>query len=165
MKQNRKRSKIIDLSSHPSYEKGQEGLREKNLRIKFSSAVVPVLADMDFLITSLKMLGPRRKTVRRFVKMRLDKCRRQFFISELAACLKVQDECRCLKKYIQHLKINDARALFLYINDSIVTDMQLGQLRAVECHEKEMSGSRLSELTKKIAMSETGVNFCSAFFY
>jgi len=150
--QNYKELNVITLSDHTAFEKNElveTGKTDPAYRDK----------DMDFIETLFRFLGDKRHTVISFIRMKLDRQRRAFFIKDLKMCENLRQESRCAKKYIGYLKVNDAKALLMSL-----PDMLPGKIEALTFHGEDMPENRLMKFAKTFGLSDDDVMFCMFFF-
>jgi len=114
---------------------------------------------MDFIETLFRFLGDKRHTVISFIRMKLDRQRRAFFSQELKMCKNLRQEGRCVKKYIGHLKVNDARALLMSL-----PDMLPGKIEALTYHGETSPENRLMKFAKTFGLSNEDALFCMFMF-
>lgn len=150
--QNHKELNVITLSDHATFEKN-----ELPATVKTQSAHRD--KDMDFIETLFRFLGDKRHIVLSFVRMKLDRQRRAFFNRELQMCESLRQEGRCVKKYIGHLKVNDAKALLMSL-----PDMLPGKIEALTYHGEDMPENRLMKFAKTFGLSDDDALFCMLFF-
>jgi len=150
--QNHKEQNIITLSEHPVFEKNEVSGTEKTGHVSRNK-------DMDFIETLFRFLGDKRHTVISFIRMKLDRQRRAFFAKELGICDNLRQESRCVKKYIGHLKVNDARALLLSL-----PDMLPGKIEALSFHGETSPEKRLMKFAKTFGLSDEDALFCMFMF-
>jgi hypothetical protein len=150
--QNHKELNVITLSDHAAFEKNE--LFET---CKTESAYRD--KDMDFIETLFRFLGDKRHTVTSFIRMKLDRQRRAFFTTDLKMCDNLRQEGRCVKKYIGHLKVNDAKALLMSL-----PDMLPGKIEALTYHGEDMPENRLMKFAKTFGLSDDDALFCMLFF-
>jgi hypothetical protein len=150
--QNHKELNVITLSDYAAFEKNElsaAGKTETVCRDK----------DMDFIETLFRFLGDKRHIVLSFIRMKLDRQRRVFFIKELNMCESLRQESRCIKKYIGQLKVNDAKALL-----TSLPDMLSGKIEALTFHGEDLPENRLMKFAKTFELSDDDSLFCMLFF-
>jgi hypothetical protein len=150
--QNHKELNVITLSDHATFEKNElpaTGKTQNTHRDK----------GMDFIETLFRFLGDKRHIVLSFIRMKLDRQRRAFFIKELSMCENLRQESRCVKKYIGHLKVNDAKALLMSL-----PDMLPGKIEALTYHGEDLPENRLMKFAKTFGLSDDDALFCMIFF-
>ncbi len=147
-----KEQNIITLSNHPAFEKNELFATEKTGPARRDK-------DMDFIETLFRFLGDKRHTVISFIRLKLDCRRRSFFSNELKMCENLRQEGRCVKKYIGHLKVNDARALLMSL-----PDMLPGKIEALSFHGETSPENRLMKFAKTFELSDEDALFCMVFF-
>ncbi len=150
--QHPQKKNVITLSNHRSFEKNELCVAEK-------SEAAPRDKEMDFIETLFRFLGDKRATVISFIRMKLDRQRRAFFINELKICKNLREEARCVKKTIGYLKMNDARALLMCL-----PEMLPGKIEALMYHGETSTENRLMKFAKTFAMSDEDALFCMLFF-
>lgn len=150
--QNHKELNVITLSDHAAFEKNElpaTGKTQNTHRDK----------GMDFIETLFCFLGDKRHIVLSFIRMKLDRQRRVFFINELKLCENLRQEGRCAKKYIGHLKVNDAKALLMSL-----PEMLPGKIEALTFHGEDLPENRLMKFAKTFGLSGDDALFCMLFF-
>jgi hypothetical protein len=150
--QNHKEQNIITLSNHPAFEKNELSATEKTDQPRRDK-------DMDFIETLFRFLGDKRHTVISFLRMKLNRQRRSFFNNELEMCENLRQEARCVKKNINHLKVNDARALLMSL-----PDMLPGKIEALTYHGETSPENRLMQFAKTFELSDEDTLFCMFMF-
>jgi hypothetical protein len=150
--QNHKELNVITLSDHAAFEKSELFEADKT-DLAYRDK------DMDFIETLFRFLGDKRHIVFSFVRMKLDRQRRTFFSRELKMCESLRQEGRCVKKYIGHLKVNDAKALLMSL-----PDMLPGKIEALTYHREDMPENRLMKFAKTFGLSDEDALFCMLFF-
>jgi len=150
--QNYKEINVITLSDHKAFEKN-ELIEGDKTDLAYRDK------DMDFIETLFRFLGDKRHAVMSFIRMKLDRQRRIFFINELKLCEDLRQESRCVKKYIGHLKVNDAKALLMSL-----PDMMPGKIEALTFHGEDLPKNRLMKFAKTFGLSDEDALFCMLFF-
>ena len=150
--QNHKEQNVITLSNHKAFEKNELFATEKTGPAHRDK-------DMDFIETLFRFLGNKRHAVISFIRMKLDCQRRAFFSKELKMCENLRQESRCIKKYIGHLKVNDAKALLMSL-----PDMLPGKIEALIYHGETSPEKRLMKFAKTFDLSDEDALFCMFFF-
>jgi hypothetical protein len=150
--QNHKELNVITLSDHAAFEKNELSAGDK-------AETVYRDKDMDFIETLFRFLGDKRHMVLSFIRMKLDPKRRAFFSKELKMCENLRQEGRCIKKYIGHLKVNDAKALLMNL-----PDMMPGKIEALAYHGESSPENRLMKFAKTFGLSDADALFCMLFF-
>jgi len=143
---------VITLSEHPVFEKNEVFETEKTGHLSRNK-------DMDFIETLFRFLGNKRHTVISFVRMKLDRQKRAFFSKELEKCDNLRQQARCIKKYIGHLKVNDAKALLVSL-----PDMLPGKIEALIYHGESSPENRLMKFARTFELSDDDALFCMFFF-
>ena len=143
---------IITISDHPAFEKNEVVSAEKE---------VPEPRDKgaDFIETLFRFLGDKRHIVISFIRMKLDCRRGVVFSRELEMCQSPGEERRCVKKYIGHLKVNDAKALLMSL-----PEMLEGKIEALTYHGEDLPENRLMKFAKTFEFSHEDAVFCMLFF-
>ncbi len=149
--QNHKEGNVITLSNHSAFEKSELSATEKIDQPRRDK-------DMDFIETLFRFLGDKRHAVISFIRMKLDRQRRAFFTNELAMCENLRQEGRCAKKYIGHLKVNDAKALLMSL-----PDMLPGKIEALIYHGETSPDKRLMKFAKTFDLADEDALFCMFF--
>lgn len=150
--QEHKEENIIALSNHVAFEKNE-------LSPAYNAGQTLRDKKMDFFETLFRFLGERRHTVISFIRMKLDRRKQRFFNEELKACRNLREESRCVKKYINHLRINDARALVMSLPEMIP-----GKIEALIFHGERSPQDRLKKFAKTFDLSDEDALFCMFFF-
>lgn len=148
---NNKTGNIITIANHPAFEKNELTVAEKT--------ALPVNKDMDFIETLFRFLGDKRHTVIAFIRMKLDSRRRKVFNHELEMCQNLRQQARCAKKYISHLKVGDARALFMSL-----PEMLPGKIEALTYHGEASPENRLMKFAKTFGLTDDDAMSCMFFF-
>ena len=148
---NNKTGNIITIANHPAFEKNELTIREKT--------ALPVNKDTDFIETLFRFLGDKRHTVIAFIRMKLDGRRRKIFANELEMCQNLRQQARCARKYISHLKVSDARALFMSL-----PEMLPGKIEALTYHGEASPENRLMKFARTFGLTDDDAMFCMFFF-
>jgi len=143
---------VITLSEHRTFEKNEVFETEKTGHISRDK-------DMDFIETMFRFLGNKRHTVISFIRMKLERQKRVFFSTELENCENLRQQARCMKKYINHLKVNDARALLMSL-----PDMLSGKIEALTYHGEDSPENRLMKFAATFDLSDEDTLFCMLSF-
>jgi len=149
---NQKEINIITLSEHRVFEKKEIAEKEKTGHLSRDK-------DMDFIETLFRFMGGKRQTVISFIRMKLNRKKQAFFIRELTKCGSLRQQARCIKKYIGHLKVNDAKALLMSLPELLP-----GKIEALTYHGEDMPENRLMKFAKTFNLSNDDVLFCMLFF-
>ena len=150
--QNHNEGNVITLSNHSAFEKSELSAARKTDQPYRDK-------DMDFIETLFRFLGEKRHTVISFIRMKLDRQRRVFFIKELELCENLRQESRCVKKYISYLKVNDAKALLMSL-----PVMLPEKIEALTYHGEDLPEKRLMKFAKTFRLSNDDALFCMLFF-
>ena len=150
--QNHKEQNVFTLSDHPAFEKNELFAPEKTEPAHRDK-------DMDFIETLFRFLGDKRHTVVSFIRMKLVRQRRAFFSNELEMCENLRQEGRCVKKYIGHLKVNDAKALLMSLPELLP-----GKIEALIYHGETSPENRLMKFAKTFDLSDEDALFCMFMF-
>jgi len=150
--QKHNKENVITISDHQKFEKNELASSEKTVSHCSDK-------DMDLIETLFRFLGHRRQTVFSFIRMKLDCRRREFFSHELKTCETLREQARCAKKYIGHLKVNDARALLMSL-----PEMLPGKIEALTYHGETSPVNRLMKFAKTFDLSGEDALFCMLFF-
>jgi hypothetical protein len=147
---NHKNQTIITLSDYTGFEKNQEAAGEKTER--------PGDRDMDFVETLFRFLGDKRRMVFAFVRMKLDRQRRTDFVKDLADCENPREQARCVRQYIRHLKVGDARSLVMSL-----PEMMPEKIEALAFHGETDPANRLRKFAKTFGVSDAESLFLMVF--
>jgi len=149
---NQKEINVITLSEHRVFEKKEVVEKDKTGHLSRDK-------DMDFIETLFRFMGGKRQTVISFIRMKLNRQKQAFFIRELKKCGSLRQQARCIKKYIGHLKVNDARALLMSLPELLP-----GKIEALTYHGEDMPENRLMKFAKTFNLSNEDALFCMLFF-
>jgi len=158
-----KHQTVITLSDYLPPEKHRNTAGEKTARPGYErenkeDRMARGDKDMDFIETLFRFLGENRRTVIAFVRMKLDRRRREEFIKDLRGCENLREQARCVRQYVFHLRVKDARSLIMSL-----PEMMPEKIDALAFHGEADPADRLRKFAKTFGVSDAQSLFCMVF--